>query len=503
LEHNNLLKEEGAVLEQQLEDAKSNYTTSKSNGDTSGMEQWQKQIKDISKLISENRNALSHSSSTLSGMESQMEGMTGGADATVAMIDTIVHGIDDSIQATKELFYEIKELADSFGWVDENSAGWQTSSTIMDSLSEMSSNVSGSWDSFKNGDFMGATVKAFGAISSVIKGVNKIHDQKYERKIVKQQEKIEELSRTYDKLKEHMDAAWDISKLESYYDQTVDNLEAQITSYKAMIRAEEDKKKTDDDKIKEWKQSIEDIEDQIAELKESYTESLGGFGSEENYQSAAQAFADAWVDAFNEGESTLDALNDTFNDYFDNLLKKQLMLRASTKYIQPILDAFDEAVADESESGNKVTKNELDRIKALKDKNLEAYNEYATALMEAFGETPENSSELSALQQGISSLSEETGSALEALLNSIRFFVATEQGDISIIRAILENQFPVSTLTTSQSQTNTEEQSVSDSPLLIELRAQTMLIRGINGLLESVCCYNNNSSGRGIRVYMK
>lgn len=97
-----------------------------------------------------------------------------------------------------------------------------------------------------------------------------------------------------------------------------------------MINAERGRKKPDEGKIQEWEQQIDDLNTTIQELGESMTEALGGFGSQSNYKSAAEAFSEAWVDAFNEGSDALEALNNKFDEYFNTMLTKQLMNRATS-----------------------------------------------------------------------------------------------------------------------------------------------------------------------------
>ena len=90
-----------------------------------------------------------------------------------------------------------------------------------------------------------------------------------------------------------------------------------------------------------------------------------------------------WVDAYNEGSDALEALNKKFDEYFNTMLTKQLMNRAASKYIQPILEAFDKAVSEGSEGGNNgldVTKKEIEGIMELKDKNPDFLLANRTAL---------------------------------------------------------------------------------------------------------------------------
>ena len=344
---------------------------------------------------------------------------------------------------------------------------------------------------------IGWVVIALQAVVSVLSTIFGNHDKKLQKQIEDLQEQVRQLERAYNKLKESMDNAFDIQKLREFRSASIATLESQKKAYQAMIDAEKAKKDTDNSKITEWKEKMEDLDETIKEVKEDVTEALGGFGSQANYQSAAEAFAEAWVDAFNEGSDALEALNDKFDEYFDNMLKKQITQRASARFIEPILKAFDDAVALGSEGGNggmEVTRHELEEIKKLKDKNLSEYNEYLKKMMEILNVKPSGDSNLSALQQGIQSITETTGQALESLLNSMRYYLATQQADVRLIRDTLLERLGTAISSVAQDSNN--------SPVLIELRLQTTILGEIRDTLSS-CVKGGHKQGRnGIKVFM-
>ncbi len=356
-------------------------------------------------------------------------------------------------------------------------------------------NIGQAIGSYYSGNYAGVAAGAMGALTGIAKLFS--NEGKIDKEIARQERAINSLQHAYEKLKKSMDDAFDTQKLYEYNQKSVDALKKQQKAYQAMINAERGRKKPDEGKIQEWEQQIDDLNTTIQELGESMTEALGGFGSQSNYKSAAEAFSEAWVDAFNEGSDALEALNNKFDEYFNTMLTKQLMNRATSKYIQPILEAFDKAVSEGSEGGNNgldVTKKELEGIKELKDKNLALFNEYAKNLMDVLNVKPAGSSNISALQQGIQSVTESTAQALESILNSLRFYVATQQADIRIIRDTLLEKLgnSISAIT----------QDTSSSPVLIELRLQTTILTDIRDTLSS-CVKGGHKQGRnGIKVFM-
>lgn len=386
----------------------------------------------------------------------------------------------------------VSAMTNSFNALFEALSG---SDANLENTLDIVSNIGQAVGSYYSGNYAGVVSGAMGALTGVAKLFS--NEGKIDKEIARQERAVNSLQRAYEKLKKSMDDAFDTQKLYEYNQKSVDALKKQQEAYQAMINAERGRKKPDEGKIQEWEQQIDDLNTTIQELGESMTEALGGFGSQSNYKSAAEAFSEAWVDAFNEGSDALEALNNKFDEYFNTMLTKQLMNRATSKYIQPILEAFDKAVSEGSEGGNNgldVTKKELEGIKELKDKNLALFNEYAKNLMDVLNVKPTGSSNISALQQGIQSVTESTAQALESILNSLRFYVATQQADIRIIRDTLLEKLgnSISAIT----------QDTSSSPVLIELRLQTTILTDIRDTLAS-CVKGGHKQGRnGIKVFM-
>lgn len=386
----------------------------------------------------------------------------------------------------------VSTMANSFTALFEALSG---SDANLENTLDIVSSIGQAVGSYYSGNYAGVVSGAMGALTGVAKLFS--NEGKIDKEIARQERAVNSLQHAYEKLKKSMDDAFDTQKLYEYNQKSVDALKKQQKAYQAMINAERGRKKPDKGKIQEWEQQIDDLNTTIQELGESMAEALGGFGSQSNYKSAAEAFSEAWVDAFNEGSDALEALNNKFDEYFNTMLTKQLMNRATSKYIQPILEAFDKAVSEGSEGGNNgldVTKKELEGIKELKDKNLALFNEYAKNLMDVLNVKPAGSSNISALQQGIQSVTESTAQALESILNSLRFYVATQQADIRIIRDTLLEKLGNSI--------NAITQDTSSSPVLIELRLQTTILTDIRDTLAS-CVKGGHKQGRnGIKVFM-
>ena len=410
--------------------------------------------------------------------------------------------LSQKIHSIGEGFSEVANIAnDMFGALND----WGLNIEMGDELQEIVGGISQIGSSLSEIDLtkpfstIKGTVGVLGGIGKTLGGIFGwgTKDKKLQKQIEKHQKSIEKLQDAYNDLKEAMDEAFDISMLAKYNNEMVKSLKTQNTHLEAMIKAESSKKKKDKDKIAEYQKQIKENEKAIKEAEESLTEQLGGFGSKSNYKSAAEAFAQAWVDAFGEGSDALDALNNKFNEYVKNLIVKQATTRLVGKMIEPILKAVDEAVSEGSEGGNnglEVTKSELQKIIDMWGQVGPVLDENLKNLMDAMGYKPGLNSNLSALQQGIQAVTENTAQALESLLNSMRYYLATQQADVRIIRDTLIERLGVSV--------GAVLQDANNNPVLVELRLQTILLTDIRDTLSSCVKSGHSQGNKGIKVFM-
>lgn len=386
----------------------------------------------------------------------------------------------------------VSTMANSFNALFEALSG---SDANLENTLDIVSSIGQAVGSYYSGNYAGVVSGAMGALTGVAKLFS--NEGKIDKEIARQERAVNSLQHAYEKLKKSMDDAFDTQKLYEYNQKSVDALKKQQKAYQAMINAERGRKKPDEGKIQEWEQQIDDLNTTIKELGESMTEALGGFGSQSNYKSTAEAFSEAWVDAFNEGSDALEALNNKFNEYIKNLIVKQATTRLVGKMIEPILKAVDEAVSEGSEGGNnglEVTKSELQKIIDMWGQVGPVLDENLKRLMDVMGYKPGLNSNLSALQQGIQAVTENTAQALESLLNSMRYYLATQQADVRIIRDTLIERLGVSV--------GAVLQDANNNPVLVELRLQTTLLTDIRDTLSSCVKSGHSQGSKGIKVFM-
>lgn len=414
----------------------------------------------------------------------------------------------DGKAAEKSLSQKIHDIGEDFSNVADIINGtfealndWGLNVEMSDELREVADGISqiGSSLSEMPRSVVKGVIGVLGGIGKTLGGIFGwgTKDKKLQKQIEEHQKSIEKLQDAYNDLKEAMDEAFDISMLAKYNNEMVKNLKTQNAHLEAMIKAESSKKKKDKEKIEEYRKQIKENEKAIKEAEESLTEQLGGFGSKSNYKSAAEAFAQAWVDAFKEGSDTLDALNDKFNEYIKNLIVKQAAMRLVGKMLEPVFKAIDDAVAEGSEGGNnglEATKSELQKAIDIWGQISPVLDENLKRLMDAMGYKPGLNSNLSALQQGIQAVTENTAQALESLLNSMRFYLATQQADVRIIRDTLIERLGASV--------GAVLQDANNNPVLVELRLQTTLLTDIRDTLSSCVKSGHSQGSKGIKVFM-
>lgn len=400
----------------------------------------------------------------------------------------------EKIDKFNSAFGEVSSMLSSFG-VD-------VPEEISESLNGMSQAFSGAGEfasSYATGNVLGMVTGGMKTIAGIGNTIGSIFgignkNKKKEREIQRQIKNIESLGRAYDELKEKMEAAWNADDLRTQTKDTIANLDQQIESYENMINSEEAKKNSDRDRIDEWNDAINELKKTRQEILDQQKLELGGIGGESEYKDAASSFVQAWMDAFNETEDGLKALNENFDSFIENLIVKQATMRLAQGRLKELFEKIDESVTEGSVGGINLTKEELANIQALGESALKGLNEDLLALMETLGykgTSVGQKSELSALTQSIQGISETTAEALEALLNSIRFFVNQQTTDIAAIRVLLEARYSL------------ESQSGESNPMIVELRAQTRYLEILSDRIDRVFALSPNSKGPALRVVMQ
>lgn len=330
---------------------------------------------------------------------------------------------------------------------------------------------------------IGIIAAALTVVASLFKTIFNVHEARLEKSIKEHQRQVKKLEAEYDKLSDAISNAFSGFQLGTNTQAAIQNLERQNEQYRAMIENEKDKKDTDEDQIADWQQTIADNLKKAQELRQEYLTELGGLGSGSDVRDAAEGFVDAWADAFGETRDGLSGLKEQFNDFMKNIVKKQAYMKIADHWI----NKFGDMINASFDKYGQVNYEKLQQ--AMQWFTEEAMPQMDTALedMNAFWERlginwTGTTSNLSGLAAGIQGVTEETAQILEALLNSMRFYVADTNEQL---KSIL----------------NTMNGANEENPFLKELKNQTKYLASIDKRLDSVISATKRASGSHINVF--
>ena len=291
---------------------------------------------------------------------------------------------------------------------------------IKDSILQMASGnfISGGIGLFTG---LGKTVAGIWDGIASIFGGGSAKTKRLDRQIKRSEQTVHDLQNAYKNLEVQINKTMGSGEFQARR-LAIANKKAELTEIEYQKRLEESKRKKDRDseKIQQYEDSINDLRREIDELADDVANTLLGT----DVKSAAEDFVDTWLEAWKEGEDAMDSLSEKFDDMIDTMIKKAIASRVVGKYIEQIWKVADEITSEQSEGGAEVTMNELQRLKALTgDKSvMERINEELKALYTGLGITFGSGSgdkELSALQQGIQGITEDTAGAIEAYMNGV------------------------------------------------------------------------------------
>lgn len=281
---------------------------------------------------------------------------------------------DQARKAQKELFTSFSEdISKAQAIISSLDQGLQTLG--ISGFEEVFRNVSGILDGAKDiasGNPIGMITGGIKVLTSAISLFN-TKDKKLQKQIDAYKDQLDSLGKAYDTLQRRISN----SVGENYYsdsDKAIANLREQQRIIAEMARAEEDKKKTDKEKVKGYYDEIDSINKQIEDIQKAITENL----VQTTFKDLSASLADALVTAFEAGESAVDSLDETFDKFIKNALVNSLKL----KMIEPIVNDMVNQLADYMKSNN----NSLTgfNFSVWKDKIDGAGTEFTKTLEEAY-----------------------------------------------------------------------------------------------------------------------
>jgi hypothetical protein len=349
---------------------------------------------------------------------------------------------------------------------------------IVDSISAIGGGIASMAGNISSGDYIGALVD----LTKVVGEFFKIGDKRREREIQRELKAVEKLQREYDKLKDSLDKAYTTTDIKHSFDEANANLQKQIDSYDKIIAAEEGKKKTDNEKLEQYRQEQEELIKQQEELLHEQVESFGG---NYDFRSVAREFVDAWLDAFNETGKGMDGLEENFKEMMHNIVAEQAAAGGVAKLLEPLMNEINSAL----EGDFKVDEAELAKIEGKSEEALKFIDDYLQSLFgeggiyENYRNSATETGELSGLQRGIQGITEETAQIIEAYLNAIRMTVVDNNSILTNLANSINN-------------------GVVSNPIVAELKSILRETTSIRTLLDSLVQTGHPKTGSGIRVFI-
>lgn len=280
---------------------------------------------------------------------------------------------------------------------------------IMDGASQVAQGIA-------TGNPLSVIQGSIGLFSSAFDLFNS-RDRKAEKQIKKHQKAIKQLENAYKQLE------WQIGKAlggEVYKNQqaAIRNMKEQQEHLKASWEAEESKKKTDHDRVNDFKEQYAELGRQIEDMIDEISNDL--------LQTTAKDFAndlgDALVEAFSKGEDAAKAMETTVNSVLKNLVVNQLKKKFLENQLQGALDKLEKDMGywnGDDFVFDGLTQAEIDRFKSAVGAASSNFNQALKQYEEIFEDMGLDDTDES-LTGAAKGISEESANILAGQMNAIR-----------------------------------------------------------------------------------
>lgn len=179
-----------------------------------------------------------------------------------------------------------------------------------------------------------------GTVSAITSLINLFSgDRRKERNIQRLQDQIDALEKSYDELGEAVEEAYstDASEL---IEQQNELLEQQKILIQNQIAEERSKKDTDEERIKEWENQIDEINKQIEENKEKALDAIFGENLKSAIDNFATAYADAWANGEDRARTARDVVRNMMRQMVIESIKSAIQSSEAMKKIRERLQEF-------------------------------------------------------------------------------------------------------------------------------------------------------------------
>lgn len=348
-------------------------------------------------------------------------------------LDDVVGGAwEQADMLTQAIINLGRNLADAFGGFGSD-ADAEFFDTLMTGFGNLASGITSIGKGIASGD----PIAIINGIGSAISGLASLFTagtvRKANKEIEWQQETLDKLNKSYEKLEKQIEKTFGSDYLKNYNDRLA-NLYAQQEAYLKQAEAERSKgKKEDEEKTQGYLDSASDVAEQIADMQKEVSERFSGT----DLAGAARDFAQSWIDAYKEFGSTTEAMKEKFHDMIQNMVVESIAGKMMQELLRPVFEDIEKYAKD----GN------LDEreIADIADKSIgliDAMDEGMTGIVErlrASGyDIRQSTSGLTGISKDIASASEESILGLAAGINTQNFYISQVPPKLDTIIALLQ-----------------------------------------------------------------
>ena len=336
-------------------------------------------------------------------------------DASKANLSEVFKSVGATADLVKGSFDAVTGALSNMGL-----AGDEVTQQLLGDIGEMIGSAGQLATGIATGNPLGIIQGSIGLISSAFEVFN-FRDRRAERAIKKHAAAVEELERTYKALEYAVDNALG----ESEYDNQkalINNMREQQAHLRAMWEAEEDKKKTDSDKVNQYKEQYDELGRQIQTTIAEITESITQTSAKDLATQLSDAIAEAYADGFS-SDKVSSAINKVTNQVLGNAvknaLKKQLLetqLEGAVKQLQRDM-GFDE---EGGGSFDGLTPEEQQRFKDRVNSIAQGYAEALKLYEDLFKDLDDTGDPTTSLSGAIKGASQESIDLLAGQTNAVR-----------------------------------------------------------------------------------
>lgn len=303
---------------------------------------------------------------------------------------------DDIIQVTQS----ITGLLDSFGvqLPSEASIAVQGILGVTEAIGEI--------DLTNPASVVSGAINAVAALGEAIIG---IFDAKHERNIQRTQNTIDSLAQSYDNLSKEIDKAYSVDAA-NLLNEANSNAEERIALIDEQIRAEEAKKKTDNERVKQYREEQERLREEIEANNEAAVNAI--FGTD--IQSAISSFADAYLNAWEAGEDRAASMRDVVRNMIKGAIRELLNSDLSDA-VESVMEMISGAVLGDYLDDSDFINNLNNYIDGITNQLDDEYSKYEDILAGLGGEDSRT-----ATARGIATASQDSVDELNGRFTAIQ-----------------------------------------------------------------------------------